>query len=810
MSRPVLFSTRAHRARRAAALAVVGSAAALAAIFASPAIAQAQSFVVEPFLQLVDPDGAWVVWETDAESPSVVQWGAGDLGADLEESSTGSAVPGRGDSRVHSVHLEGLEANTRYAYSVDVAGEVRGGTFVTPPPVGAAADFRIVAMSDMQRDGSQPDKFRELIEDGVLAWATSIGAPGPSDALAFAIFPGDLVDAGNTYDQWADHFFRPARALLRDVPLYPALGNHEANTANYFRYFILPDNETPGWEEHWWTHDYANLRMIGLDSNEIATILPLQLEWLEATLADTCDDPSIDFVFAELHHPYHSELWPDGNSGFTGRVIEELEQFSTDCGKPSVHFYGHTHAYARGQSQNHNHLMVNVASAGGGLDRWGQGGQIDYPETTVSQDTYGFVVVDVHGGADARFSVSRYSRGTPEAPQDNVLSDFVTVRLHETPPAAPALVGPVGNGVAAECATLAMELPVDPDGDPIQAVEWQVAARCDGFDDPLIDRWVQGQNWWNGRDENAGIDLSRELIELLPPDSLLCWRARARDIGLAWSDWSTPVLFQTAPSLLGDELLDNPGAESISGGWTTAVSSVIEGTCGSGDSVSGRRIFVVGGDCADPDELVGVSDEIDLAGLDGSRLRLSASAAATARGEVEARLVFTAADGSDVGAQVIVSNDQTRWQTEVVWVDVPTDAVSAHVELAIISGALGYFDALSIRTADATPDCQAAGDGELLVEPAEDVGTPDAGGDADAADSGTPDGGADDATSDADIEAADSSDDADADQQDATEDAAGSGRTHKSGCAAAPSSTSQLGFLLVAAAALARRRRGRP
>ena len=34
---------------------------------------------------------------------------------------------------------------------------------------------------------------------------------------------------------------------------------------------------------------------------------------------------NIDFVYAQLHHPHHSELWVAGNTDYTGQVIEILE-----------------------------------------------------------------------------------------------------------------------------------------------------------------------------------------------------------------------------------------------------------------------------------------------------------------------------------------------------------------------------------------------------------------------------------------------------------------------------------------------------
>ncbi len=82
-------------------------------------------------------------------------------------------------------------------------------------------------------------------------------------------------------------------------------------------------------------------------------------------------------MFAQLHHPHKSELWIPGEISYTGDVIELMENFTEECGKPSIHFFGHTHGYSRGQSHNHNHLWVNVATAGGAIDHWGEYPQAD-------------------------------------------------------------------------------------------------------------------------------------------------------------------------------------------------------------------------------------------------------------------------------------------------------------------------------------------------------------------------------------------------------------------------------------------------
>lgn len=154
--------------------------------------------------------------------------------------------------------------------------------------------------------------------------------------------------------------------------------------------FFLPTNGGEGLEEHAWYHDYGNVRIVGLDSNGYFAGED-QLNWLDQILTQTCEQEEIDFVFAQLHPPHKSELWTPGELGFAGEVISRLETFSTDCGKPSIHFFGHTHGYSRGQSRDHKHLWVNVATAGGAIDNWGEFPQFDYEEFTVSQDEWGFV-----------------------------------------------------------------------------------------------------------------------------------------------------------------------------------------------------------------------------------------------------------------------------------------------------------------------------------------------------------------------------------------------------------------------------------
>ena len=562
--------------------------------------ASAQNLLVQPFLQDAEPYAIAVAWETADSSAAYVAWGPTDT---LGYISVSESEPGMGNSRIHHAHLSGLMPGTRYYYRV-VADNVQSAIFdfVSPPLKNAEQAFSLVAMSDMQQDYSNPYVFNEICNEGILGYLHDQGPVDLPAQLAFAMIPGDLVDNGNDYLQWKNTFFNPAENLFSHIPVYPVLGNHENNTPTYFKYFELPLNGTPGYEEHWWYKDYSNLRIIGLNSNSGYTI-PEQLDWLEMVLDDACADDDIDFVFAQLHHPHHSELWPEGNSDYTGQVIQKLEDFSTACGKPSVHFYGHTHAYSRGQSLNHNHSMVNVATAGGNIDYWNEYTQTDYPEHIVSQDEYGFVLVEVEAGEQPRFVLKRISRGNVDFPLDNVLRDSFLIKRYNQSPAQPQGIFPAaGMTVSPDCITELGASPYsDPDGDLHGASQWQVATDST-FADPVIDHWRQFENWYKYVDLQAGDDLSDEQIEGLADNSTYFWRVRYRDRSLAWSQWSEPIRFYTGPTNATGNLLINGGAENGIDGWTAAqgvIESILSGECAGNDAHSGNRLFAVGGVCTE-------------------------------------------------------------------------------------------------------------------------------------------------------------------------------------------------------------------
>ncbi|MFT5460740.1 MAG: hypothetical protein ACI9K2_007260, partial [Myxococcota bacterium] len=438
------------------------------------------------------------------------------------------------------------------------------------------------------------------------------------------------------------------------------------------------DDAGPEHAERFYSFAHSVVLFIGLDTNHLPS-WPAQLDFLDDRLDAACADPSVDFVFAQLHHPFQSELWTPGNVPTTGQVIERLEAFSTACDKPSVHFFGHTHAYSRGQSRDHDHLMVNVASAEGGLDRWGEQPQADYDAFTVSTDDWGFVVVDVTAGDDPSLQVRRLSRGNPDHPADNALTDSITVHRFGTPPLQPDMLAPTG-AVSADCVVLQSTTFAAPDGAAHQATHWQVAAACDGFDRSSWEVWRQAENRYFGVDKSAGLDLTEESLRDLD-EGEHCVRVRHRDAGLQWSGWSQPRAFVVAGRAWSPELLDNGDLEDGLDGW-----EVLDGTveltgarrCGAAQSVQGAHAVSLGGNCA-PSDSGSVARTVDLPPPEDIADRLAHYSGWTLGGAVQVAWTFTDAGGAMVGEAALEHPSAPDWAELNAEIVVPDDAVRARL-----------------------------------------------------------------------------------------------------------------------------------
>ena len=682
-------------------------------------ISFSQNINVGPYLQNAEPNSITIMWETSSGEESTVEWGET---SNLGNSTSGIFITGSGFSRIHITAISGLTANTKYYYRV-ITNNTQSDVFdfVTPPLPNSEASFNLISMSDMQRDWEHPSVFEDMINDEIIPFVNNRYGNDLATDLAYVFIPGDLVVTGSNYGSWEDTFFDPAQPLLQHVPLYPVAGNHEQNSANYFKYFSLPTNGTNqnDYLEHWYYKDYSNVRLIGLESNSGYRI-QAQLDWLQGVLEDACANEYIDFVYAQLHHPYHSELWIAGNTDYTGDVISILEEFSSDCGKPSVHFFGHTHGYSRGQSRDHNHLMVNVATAGGAIDNWGEYAQQDYKEFSKSDDDYGFVLVEVEAGNDPQFLLTRVSHGSYEnGLVNNEIRDTIRVRKNNIKPDKPTGLFPYQDALLSpDCIVFLGSNFSDDDNQYQGAVHWQVATDA-SFNALVYDDWFQHENWYYDVDLEAGNSLTEREISILQENSGYYWRVRYRDRSLGWSEWSDAIGFSTSNSLFSANLLINPGAEDNVTGWTQvegSFESISSGECAGNNSHSGTRLFAVGGVC-DPNAYgegfqdINVDAYASMIDQDSAIVFFGGYLSDYSGSDVPAfKLEFYNSSNTLLGSTVSYENQSPEWT--YVFDNIAVPATTRKIRM-ILTGTRNagtdndsYFDDLFVRLKPIGDDCE--------------------------------------------------------------------------------------------------------
>jgi hypothetical protein len=209
--------------------------------------------------------------------------------------------------------------------------------------------------------------------------------------------------------------------------------------------FTLPKNGPEGLEETVYYLDHQGMRVIGLNSaaaNMDEEVRATQTEWLESTLREAAQDPSIRWTVATFHHPIFSS-----GEGRSNEQLREAWRPLFDEYNVDLVLQGHDHTYARGQTQNLKQ-GVNARSPEGGTvyvnsvsgakmyeikpDRWGRFEGIEMERGGENTQLYQVIRV----GADTIEYRSYTATGAPYDAFDLVRpGDGGPSRMIERPPA---------------------------------------------------------------------------------------------------------------------------------------------------------------------------------------------------------------------------------------------------------------------------------------------------------------------------------------------------------------------------------------
>ncbi len=149
-------------------------------------------------------------------------------------------------------------------------------------------------------------KFIGLGDTGTGGAAqVAIGKWIAAQPFDFMLFFGDIAYESGTPAQLQSKFFQIYRDILRYVPTYPTLGNHERRTRQgrpYLEAFVLPE------PERYYSFDWGNVHFVAIDTTQRDT---KQLVWLDEDLGKN----KLPWVIVFGHHPMYTnslrgpQLW---------------------------------------------------------------------------------------------------------------------------------------------------------------------------------------------------------------------------------------------------------------------------------------------------------------------------------------------------------------------------------------------------------------------------------------------------------------------------------------------------------------------
>ena len=385
---------------------------------------------MSPFIQTPTPNSIYICWHSEGSEESTVKYG---LTEELGDTATGSYHSFSEDLYWHWVKMEGLQPDTDYYYKVvSDSAESSIQLFQTHHPYSdTLSHVRFAIYSDSQ---SNPGVHSSIIESMKETFVNRWGEDYYQE-VHLAMLSGDIVDNGHNVGQYTNMFFNPISQLSNHLPFMTVAGNHEMEAPTFYNYLKYED--IGGWEgERYFSFYVGPVLFIGLNSNVQGNT---QISWLEDLLETAQSDDAVKFIFASLHHPGRTEVWPDGNTWWVqNQVIPLLSSYD----KVEHLSYGHTHAFERGAPMEGNLRLMCFGGGGGHLDRWRMySNQTEYPEIHRSHDYHGYAVFDVDCENNS-YTATAYGLGNSDVQMDNEVFDSWFRERNASNPETPAPLYP--------------------------------------------------------------------------------------------------------------------------------------------------------------------------------------------------------------------------------------------------------------------------------------------------------------------------------------------------------------------------------
>jgi hypothetical protein len=304
-----------------------------------------------PYLQRLNQSSVTVVFDSDVPTLGEVQWGA-------------SKTYGRSrSSGVRSTHHVLLINDLRPGTTVHYRALIRASTSLPVASLGSPVSPEDVDVGDVEfrtAPGSgQPLRFAVYgdVRSGHEVHGQIVRAL-QTEAPDLAVMTGDLVDRGSDDGDW-ERFFEVAGPLLRQMAIFPAIGNHEyarrgRGAQRFFELFRSVKLDGDGGNTYY-SFDLAGVHFVALDSNQYGS--HKQLTWFERDLRSArAQGARALFVYAHAG-PYSAGMHGD-NPTCIRDYVPVMRRY-----RVSMFFGGHDHDFERGDLDGFRYIVTGGGGA---------------------------------------------------------------------------------------------------------------------------------------------------------------------------------------------------------------------------------------------------------------------------------------------------------------------------------------------------------------------------------------------------------------------------------------------------------------
>lgn len=330
-----------------------------------------------PYVQNLTSNSVVVMWRTETPQETRVNYREAGAPSWSEHYSTVPVI-------THEIKIPNLKPDTRYEYRAVVAG----GPQAQPAPAifqtfpaDRTSRFQFAAYGDHRNN---PRAHRSVV-DAMLKTAEARGLP------RFVLDSGDLTGQGeHKTDFYDEQFFTPAQHLLKQVCVFPVIGNHEAHSTHpripfrYLEYFSLP-TESSGTEYYYsFAFGDAHFTMIDCYATEFQKGSK-QYAWIEQDLKRS----DKRWKFAMIHYPIYAHRAAPNVYYGDAALREHLVPLFLKYGVTAV-FAGHNHFYQRAEVDGIHY----IATGGGGAPLYTPGEGMPYVRASKSVFHYTWITID--------------------------------------------------------------------------------------------------------------------------------------------------------------------------------------------------------------------------------------------------------------------------------------------------------------------------------------------------------------------------------------------------------------------------------